>query len=184
MLEGRESFTCGAGWLTGLQPWSLKTAAVCWNYRAQWLTLFLCLRPLGSASGDGTSPHSKTGSPQRNCWLIKITNSLFFFATLALATWKHLLFLALYVDQLWEKYEPKILHTGRQRSRCCIYEAACKNKSSRPPKMLLWFLFTKLHFHNFNLCNAASLHTSFSKIQPGFSSLDALALTFPQKAFY
>lgn len=53
MLRGRESFTCGSVWLTGLQPWSLKTAALCRNYRAQWLTLFLCLRPLGSAR-DGT----------------------------------------------------------------------------------------------------------------------------------
>lgn len=34
-LRGRERFTCGSGQLTGLQPWSAKTAAVCRNYRVQ-----------------------------------------------------------------------------------------------------------------------------------------------------
>lgn len=37
MLRGKESFTCGSAWLTGLQLWWLETAAVCPNYRAPWL---------------------------------------------------------------------------------------------------------------------------------------------------
>lgn len=37
MLRGKESFTCGSAWLTGLQLWRLETAAVCPNYRAPWL---------------------------------------------------------------------------------------------------------------------------------------------------
>lgn len=38
MLRGKESFTCGSVWLTGLQLWWLETAAVCPNYRAPRLT--------------------------------------------------------------------------------------------------------------------------------------------------
>lgn len=147
MLRGRESFTCGSVWLTGPQPWSLKTAAVCWNYRAQWLTLFLCLRPLGCFR-NGTSPHSKTGSPQRNCLLIKITNSFVLLCSVGPAD--HLEAFIIFVITCWStkrNVNPEFYtqeETGHDGTFMKSYEK--KNNSSRPPKKLLWFFIFKITF--------------------------------------
>lgn len=59
MLGWKESFTCGSVWLTGLQLWWPKTAAVCPNYRGPWRTA------------------QDAGFPQRKCCVIRKKDEAF-----------------------------------------------------------------------------------------------------------
>lgn len=80
MLRGRESFTCGPGWLTGLELRSLKTAAVCRNYRARRPTLSLILGTTWLRSGRDTekqsSPTEKVLAHQNNQLFVVPCNTL------------------------------------------------------------------------------------------------------------